>query len=107
MGADVQVRDGTGSVVRASPGFSRLASAPERQMAVFAHGQRVGQVTVRFTGTGLRGADETLRADLWRAIAGAAGLAALLALLVALGGITPDHLAGDPADRGGQGHGQR
>ena len=85
VGADVEVRDGTGSVVRSSPGFSRLASAPERQMAVFAHGHRVGQVTVRFTRSGLRGADETLRADLWRAIAGAAGLAALLALLVALG----------------------
>jgi signal transduction histidine kinase len=85
VGADVEVRDGTGSVVRSSPGFSQLASAPERQMAVFAHGHRVGQVTVRFTRSGLRGADETLRADLWRAIAGAAGLAALLALLVALG----------------------
>ena len=72
-------------MVRSSPGFSQLASAPERQMAVFAHGHRVGQVIVRFTRSGLRGADETLRADLWRAIAGAAGLAALLALLVALG----------------------
>ena len=85
VGADVEVRDTTGRVVRSSSGFSGLASAPERKRAVIARGRQVGQVTVRFTGTGLRGADERLRADLWRAIAGAAGLAALVALLVALG----------------------
>src|SRR6266571_3369365 len=85
VGADVEVRDTTGRVVRSSSGFSKLVSAPERKRAVVVHRRQVGQVTVRFTGSGLRGADETLRADLWRAIAGAAGLAALVALLVALG----------------------
>jgi len=85
VGADVEVRDGAGHVVGSSPGFGRLTSAPERDNVIVAGGRNVGQVIVRFTGTGLRGADETLRADLWRAIAGAAGLAALLALLVALG----------------------
>jgi signal transduction histidine kinase len=85
VGADVEVRDVVGRVAGHSSGFNQLTSAPERQMTVYAHGHRVGQVIVRFTGTGLRGADETLRADLWRAIAGAAGLAALVALLVALG----------------------
>jgi two-component system sensor histidine kinase BaeS len=85
VGADVQVRDTKGHVIRSSPGFGRLQSALERDTVVVAGGRHVGQVIVRFTGTGLRGADETLRADLWRAIAGAAGLAALVALLVALG----------------------
>jgi signal transduction histidine kinase len=84
VGADVEVRDTKGHVVRSSPGFGRLQSTLERDTVV-AGGRHVGQVIVRFTGTGLRGADETLRADLWRAIAGAAGLAALVALLVALG----------------------
>jgi two-component system, OmpR family, sensor histidine kinase BaeS len=83
LGADVQVRDRTGSVVSSSPGFSRLSSAPGRQEAVVVRGQQVGRVSVRFSG-GLGGADQVLRADLWRAIVGAAGLAALLALLVAL-----------------------
>jgi two-component system, OmpR family, sensor histidine kinase BaeS len=85
VGADVQVRDSKGRVVRSSPGFGELTSAPERDNVIVAGGRHVGQVIVRFTRTGLRGADESLRADLWRAIAGAAGLAALVALLVALG----------------------
>lgn len=84
VGAAVQVRDASGAVVRSSPGFAALSSAPELRKAVVVRERRVGQVTVRFTGSGLSGADEALRADLWRAIAGAAGAAALLALLVAL-----------------------
>jgi two-component system sensor histidine kinase BaeS len=84
VGADVLVQDAAGRVVSFSPGFAALSSAPELRKAVEVRGRRVGQVTVRFTDTGLSGADEALRADLWRAIAGAAGLAALLALLVAL-----------------------
>jgi two-component system sensor histidine kinase BaeS len=43
--------------------------------------QRPGVVLVKFTGSGLGGADNALRTTLLRAIAGAAGLAALLALL--------------------------
>jgi two-component system, OmpR family, sensor histidine kinase BaeS len=84
VGADVQVRDRAGGVISWSPGFSGLPSSPELRDAILVRGRQVGQVTVRFTGIGLGSADETLRADLWRAIAGAAGLAALLALLVAL-----------------------
>jgi two-component system, OmpR family, sensor histidine kinase BaeS len=84
VGADLQVRDRAGGVIGSSPGFSGLPSSPELRDAIVVRGLEVGQVTVRFTGSGLGGADETLRADLWRAIAGAAGLAALLALLVAL-----------------------
>jgi len=47
-------------------------------------GHRVGTMAVRLTGRGLPAADGVLRSALWRAIAGAAGLAALLALLAGL-----------------------
>jgi two-component system sensor histidine kinase BaeS len=84
VGADVQVRDDSGSVVRVSPGFAGLPTTHERREAVVMGGRQPGQVIVRFSNSGLGGADESLRSDLWRAIAGAAGLAALLALLVSL-----------------------
>ncbi len=84
VGADVQVRGEAGNVVSASQGFSGLPASPELQQPVDVRGRQAGSVTVRFSGSGLGGIDEALRADLWRAIAGAAGLAALLALLVAL-----------------------
>jgi two-component system, OmpR family, sensor histidine kinase BaeS len=48
------------------------------------HGQRVGAAVIRFQGSGLGGAEQNLRTALLRAIAGAAGLAALLALLTGL-----------------------
>jgi two-component system sensor histidine kinase BaeS len=84
VGAGVQVRDPAGRVVQSSPGFSQLSSSPQLQEPVSVGGRQVGGVTVRFSRSGLGGTDEALRADLLRAIAGAAGLAALLALLVAL-----------------------
>jgi signal transduction histidine kinase len=84
VGADVQVRDQSGVLVRTSPGFARLSSNPELSQPVIVRRHQVGLVTVRFSRSGLAGTDEALRTDLWRAIAGAAGLAALLAMLVAL-----------------------
>ena len=47
-------------------------------------GQPVGTAAVRFTGSGLSAADGVLQTALLRAIAGTAGLAALLALLTGL-----------------------
>jgi two-component system, OmpR family, sensor histidine kinase BaeS len=84
VGADVQVRDRAGLLVSASANFSARSSNPARQEAVVVRQHQVGHVTVRFNRSGLAGTDEALRTDLWRAIAGAAGFAALLALLVAL-----------------------
>ena len=48
------------------------------------HGTRVGQVVARFTGGGLGATAAALKTALLRAIAGAAGLAALLALVTGL-----------------------
>jgi two-component system, OmpR family, sensor histidine kinase BaeS len=83
-GADVQIRDRHGALVRASPGFAAAAGGPEGRAAVVAGGEPVGAAVVRFTGSGLGGADSALQADLLAAIAGAAGLAALLALAAGL-----------------------
>ena len=82
-GADVQIRDAAGRPVSSSPGF---AGQPGAQLStpVVVHGQRVGAAVIRFRGSGLGGAEQNLRTALLRAIAGAAGLAALLALLTGL-----------------------
>jgi len=83
-GADVQVRDQAGRIAAQSPQFRKHASSPQLSRPIVVRGQRVGQVVVRFSGTGLGAADAALRTALWRAIAGAAGLAALVALLTGL-----------------------
>src|ERR1700745_759479 len=59
VGADVQGRD-AGGVVSASPGFAELSTTHERSDPVTAGGRQVGQVIVRFSNSGLGGADESL-----------------------------------------------
>jgi two-component system sensor histidine kinase BaeS len=83
-GADVQIRDQAGRVVASSARFSAQASAPRYSAKVVVRGRPVGAAMVRFTGSGLGGADHGLQIALLRAISGAAGLAALLALLTGL-----------------------
>jgi len=83
-GALAQIRDLSGRAVASSPGFAAHASAQQYSAPVLMRGHRIGDVVVRFTKSGIAGADEILQADLLRAIAGASGLAALLALLTGL-----------------------
>ena len=83
-GAAVQIRDQAGHVVASSPAFA-TASGPQSSPPIMVRGQRVGTAVVRSTGTGLNAANRVLQSALLRAIAGAAGLAALLALLTRLG----------------------
>ncbi len=83
-GANAQIRDQAGRIVAASPGFAANRQARQYRMPVVVHGRRVGEVAVRFTHGGIVRAVAVLRADLLRAIAGAAGLAALLALVSGL-----------------------
>ena len=83
-GADVEITGQAGEVIAVSPGFRRHAASPQVSRPVVVHGQRVGQAVVRFPDRGLGAADAALRTALWRAIAGAAGLAALLALITGL-----------------------
>ena len=82
-GADVQIRAESGQVVTSSPGD--IAQAGLRYTApVTVRGEQVGQAVVRFTGSGLGSSDHALQTDLLQAIAGAAGVAALLAMLTGL-----------------------
>ncbi len=83
-GADVQIRDAAGRPVATSARFARHAADPQSAVPVIVHGQRAGLAVARFTGAGLAGADQSLRGALLRAIAGTAGLAALLALAAGL-----------------------
>ena len=82
-GTDVQIRDGAGRAVATSSGFA-AQTGPQANAQVVVHGQQVGAVVARSTGSGLNAADSVLESALLRAIARAAGLAALLALLTAL-----------------------
>ena len=71
-------------MVTSSPGFTTQSSSPATGAPIVVRGERAGQADVRFTGSGLASADHALRIALLRAIFGAAGLAALLALLTGL-----------------------
>ena len=83
-GVQLQVRDSGGRPVGGTSG-SATATGPTTTVPVVVHGHRQGSVLVGLTASGLGGADAILRTALLRAIAGTAGLAALLALLTGLG----------------------
>lgn len=84
VGSQVEVTDLAGRVVAGSPGYGAGRGQLSRAV-ILVHGQPVGTVGVRFTQSGFASADQKLRVALWRAIATAAGLAALLAVVVAIG----------------------
>jgi two-component system sensor histidine kinase BaeS len=83
-GAEAEIRDQSGQVVIASAGFAAQPNAPQLSAPVLNSRDRVGTVVVRFTNSGLASADHALQRDLLQAIFGAAGLAAVLALLTGL-----------------------
>jgi two-component system sensor histidine kinase BaeS len=83
IGIALQIRDTAGHVVAATPGFSAMTGT-EVTEPVVVEGQAQGVTVARFTSTGIGGADRALRATLLQAIAGTAGLAALLALVAGL-----------------------
>jgi two-component system sensor histidine kinase BaeS len=82
-GAQAAILDSQGNIVastltaRGAPG---VVSTPLKMRS----GQRIGTLLVRFTGQGLAASANNLRASLVRAVLGAAGLAAVLALLAAV-----------------------
>jgi two-component system, OmpR family, sensor histidine kinase BaeS len=83
-GVRLLVRDAAGRAVAATSGFAAAPGTTD-SAPVLVGGQRVGSVLAGLTASGLGAADAVLRTALLRAIAGTAGLAALLALLVGLG----------------------
>jgi two-component system sensor histidine kinase BaeS len=84
LGVQLQVRDVSGRTVAATSGFAAEAG-PTASAPVLVHGHQEGSVLAGLTESGLGGADAILRTALLRAIAGTAGLAALLALVTGLG----------------------
>jgi two-component system sensor histidine kinase BaeS len=84
VGADIQIRDRSGHVVASSPGFGARAAGQPTGAPIVIRGEPAGEAIVRFTGAGLGSADRALEVALLRAIAGAAGLAALAAMLTGL-----------------------
>jgi two-component system sensor histidine kinase BaeS len=82
-GIQFQVRDAAGQPVATTRGFAADAG-PRSSAEIVVHGKRAGTVVVGLTGSGLGAANDVLRTALLRAIAGTAGLAALLALLTGL-----------------------
>jgi two-component system, OmpR family, sensor histidine kinase BaeS len=82
-GVVTAIRDQSGQTVISSAKFG-TSQGPRSSAPVTVDGQQIGEVEVRSTGTGLGAADRTLENALLRAIAGAAGLAALLALITGL-----------------------
>jgi two-component system sensor histidine kinase BaeS len=83
-GVQLQVRDTAGHAVAATGGFA-AATGPKAGASVLVKGHKAGSVLVGLTASGLGAADAVLRTALLRAIAGTAGLAALLALVTGLG----------------------
>ena len=74
-GAGARILTPSGRQVAKSPGFPAHAHGAQLSRPIVVQGERVGTAVVRFTGSGLGGADEALEIALLRAIAGASGLA--------------------------------
>lgn len=85
VGAETRLQDRAGRAIVSSQGFAAGAGSPQSGAPVTVRGRRVGLAVARFTGGGLTAADQALRTALLRAIAGASGLAALVALAAGLG----------------------
>ena len=83
-GVQLELRDNAGHSVASTTGFAADVE-PKSTVPVVVKGRQVGTVLVGLTASGLGGADNILRTALLRAIAGTAGLAALLALITGLG----------------------
>jgi two-component system sensor histidine kinase BaeS len=83
-GVRLQVRDADDRTIAASSGFS-AAGGPTASAPVLVGGRQQGSVLVALTSSGLGAADTVLRTALLRAIAGTAGLAALVALAAGIG----------------------
>jgi two-component system, OmpR family, sensor histidine kinase BaeS len=82
-GLQLEIRDTNGRPVAVTSGFTATGSLSSQPIVV--HGRQVGTVELGLAASGLGAADSVLRTALLRAIAGAAGLAALLALFTGLG----------------------
>jgi two-component system, OmpR family, sensor histidine kinase BaeS len=82
-GTDVAVINGHGRTVASTIADPSLAADAHRT-PITVDGARIGTLVVRFNNRGLVESADHLRRSLWTAVIGAAGLAAVLALLIGL-----------------------
>ncbi|HET9895111.1 MAG TPA: HAMP domain-containing sensor histidine kinase [Streptosporangiaceae bacterium] len=83
-GAAAEVRDLPGHVIQRTPGFLHFDRDHEFTTPVTVHGRSVGEVSVRFGDGGLGSVVSTFESERLRASLGAAGIVALIALVVSL-----------------------
>lgn len=83
-GGALEVRDVHGSLVQATPGFAKFPATHVFKDPVTMRGQLVGSVTTKFDGGGLGSVTSTLQSQGLRATLSAAGIVALIALVVSL-----------------------
>jgi two-component system sensor histidine kinase BaeS len=83
-GAEAEIKNSAGAVIAHSAGFAMRGPQPQFRALVRLRGMTLGEALVRFSGSGLGGADRTLQSALLRAIATAAALAALVALITGI-----------------------
>ena len=82
--ASAQIRNISGQVVAQSPRFARFPSAHQLILPVDLNERQVGQVTVRFSSMSLGAVVRNFEAAKWHTRLAAAGIAALIALVVSL-----------------------
>jgi two-component system sensor histidine kinase BaeS len=83
-GAAAMVTDKNGNLIAQTPEFAGFPVNPHQSKAIVVNGHQVGTVTVRFDHRGLAADIGRFEAETWRARLGAAGIAAVLALVVGL-----------------------
>jgi two-component system, OmpR family, sensor histidine kinase BaeS len=83
-GGALEVRDVHGSLVQATPGFAKFRAYHVYKDPVMSRGELVGSVTTKFDGSGLGSVASTFQSEGLRATLGAAGIVALIALVVSL-----------------------
>jgi two-component system sensor histidine kinase BaeS len=83
-GAAADVRDINGNRVRATPGFDRFSARHDFRIPVMMHGKQVGLVHIKFGSNGLGSVVTEFQAERLRTTLGAAGIVALIALVVSL-----------------------
>src|SRR5215472_16277859 len=83
-GGALQVRDSAGHLVRSSPGFASMPASQQRKEAVLVEGRHVGSVTVKFGAAGLSALARNFEEEQWASSLAAAGIAAVLALVVSV-----------------------
>jgi two-component system sensor histidine kinase BaeS len=85
VGAGIQLRDLSGSVVKQSAGFAGMPAESQRYLEIQQHGQAVGAAAIRFSPGSPYASRQQLLSDLLRAIALTALVAGVIALALAVG----------------------